>query len=116
VQVPFTPGRTDASQEQTDVESFAALEPTFDGFRNYLGQGHVLAAENLLLERATVAHSERSTNDRARGRHARPERERRAVRSRRLHKAARDTDQRLLREPPRHGHGVAAGLWNGRDL
>jgi catalase-peroxidase len=54
VQVPFTPGRTDASQEQTDVESFAALEPTFDAFRNYLGQGHALAAENLLLERARL--------------------------------------------------------------
>ena len=54
VQLPFTPGRTDASQEQTDVESFAVLEPTFDGFRNYLGKGHVLAAENLLLERARL--------------------------------------------------------------
>ena len=42
VEVPFTPGRTDASQEQTDVESFAALEPTADGFRNYLGKGHRL--------------------------------------------------------------------------
>ena len=40
VQVPFTPGRTDASQEQTDVESFAVLEPDADGFRNYLGEGH----------------------------------------------------------------------------
>ena len=39
VQVPFTPGRTDASQEQTDVESFAVLEPDADGFRNYLGTG-----------------------------------------------------------------------------
>ena len=54
VPVPFTPGRTDASQEQTDVESFAVLEPTADGFRNYLGHGHELAAENLLVERARL--------------------------------------------------------------
>jgi catalase-peroxidase len=54
VQVPFTPGRTDASQEHTDVESFAVLEPTADGFRNYLGEGHQLPAEHLLLERARM--------------------------------------------------------------
>jgi catalase-peroxidase len=54
VQVPFTPGRTDASQEQTDVESFAVLEPTADGFRNYLGQGHQVPAEHLLIERALM--------------------------------------------------------------
>ncbi|MDT4938449.1 MAG: catalase-peroxidase [Pseudonocardiales bacterium] len=54
VQVPFTPGRTDASQEQTDVESFAALEPTADGFRNYLGKGHRLPAEYLLIDRANL--------------------------------------------------------------
>jgi catalase-peroxidase len=54
VGVPFTPGRTDASQEQTDVESFAALEPTADGFRNYLGKGHRLPAEYLLLDRANL--------------------------------------------------------------
>jgi catalase-peroxidase len=52
VTVPFTPGRTDASQEQTDVESFAVLEPDADGFRNYLGAGHHVPAEHLLLERA----------------------------------------------------------------
>ena len=52
VQVPFTPGRTDATQEQTDIESFAVLEPTADGFRNYLQKGHQLAAEHLLVDKA----------------------------------------------------------------
>ena len=52
VQVPFTPGRTDASQEQTDVESFEVLEPDADGFRDYLGEGHHVPAEHLLVERA----------------------------------------------------------------
>ena len=52
VQVPFTPGRTDASQEQTDVDSFAVLEPTADGFRNHLGAGHQRSAEELLVDRA----------------------------------------------------------------
>ncbi len=52
VQVPFTPGRTDASQEQTDVESFAVLEPDADGFRDYVGKGHHVPAEHLLIERA----------------------------------------------------------------
>ena len=52
VQVPFAPGRTDALQEQTDVESFAVLEPTADGFRNYLANGHQRTAEELLVDRA----------------------------------------------------------------
>jgi catalase-peroxidase len=52
VQVPFTPGRTDASQEMTDVESFAVLEPKADGFRNYLGQGVDRPAEALLVDKA----------------------------------------------------------------
>jgi len=54
VAVPFTPGRTDATQEQTDVESFAPLEPTADGFRNYLGKGHGVPAEHLLVDRASL--------------------------------------------------------------
>ena len=54
VQVPFTPGRTDATQDQTDVESFAVLEPTYDGFRNYLAPGHLVPAEVLLVEKAQM--------------------------------------------------------------
>jgi len=52
VNMPFTPGRTDATQEQTDVESFAVLEPDADGFRNFVGKGHDVPAEHLLIERA----------------------------------------------------------------
>ena len=52
--VPFTPGRTDASQDQTDVDAFAPLEPTADGFRNFLGKGDRLPAEYLLLDRANL--------------------------------------------------------------
>ncbi len=52
VKVPFSPGRTDASQEQTDVESFAVLEPAADGFRNYQRAGVAIPAEQLLLDRA----------------------------------------------------------------
>ncbi|MEU1438628.1 catalase/peroxidase HPI [Streptomyces sp. NPDC005775] len=54
IEVPFTPGRVDASQEQTDVESFVELEPKADGFRNYLGKGNRLPAEYLLLDRANL--------------------------------------------------------------
>nr|WP_028937362.1 catalase/peroxidase HPI [Pseudonocardia spinosispora] len=54
VSVTFTPGRTDATQEQTDVDSFAHLEPTADGFRNYRGKGHRLPGEYLLVDRANL--------------------------------------------------------------
>jgi catalase-peroxidase len=52
IRVPFAPGRTDASQEQTDVDSFAVLEPKADGFRNYLRAGEKLPPETLLVDRA----------------------------------------------------------------
>jgi catalase-peroxidase len=54
VQVPFTPGRTDATQERTDAETFAALEPAADGFRNYRGKGNRLPSEHLLVDRANL--------------------------------------------------------------
>jgi len=54
VEVPFTPGRTDASQEQTDVGSFAVLEPTADGFRNYLKAEYAVSAEEKLVDRAQL--------------------------------------------------------------
>ena len=54
VEIPFSPGRTDALQAQTDVESFAVLEPTADGFRNYLANGHEGTAEQLLVNRAQL--------------------------------------------------------------
>ena len=52
--IPFSPGRTDASQEQTDVHSFAVMEPVADGFRNYLRGGQVMSAEELLVDRAQL--------------------------------------------------------------
>ena len=54
VEVPFAPGRTDASAEQTDVESFAVIEPRADGFRNYVGKGTRLSAEYLLIDKANL--------------------------------------------------------------
>jgi catalase-peroxidase len=52
--VPFTPGRSDATQEHTDVQSFAVLEPTADGFRNYLKTKYTISAEELLIDRAQL--------------------------------------------------------------
>jgi catalase-peroxidase len=52
--VPFTPGRADASQEETDVESFSVLEPSGDGFRNYVKPGHLVSAEEMLIDKAQL--------------------------------------------------------------
>ncbi len=110
VQVPFTPGRTDASQEQTDVESFAVLEPTADGFRNYLGKGHRRPAEVLLLDRAQLLTlSAPETTVLVGGL--------RVLNANRQQSPLgvfttqpRGVDQRLLREPARPGDDVEADV------
>ena len=104
--VPFTPGRTDASQEQTDAASFAALEPIADGFRNYQKARYSVPAEALLIDKAqllTLTAPEMTVlvgGLRVLGANAG------ASKHGVLHQEAGGADQRLLREPPRHGHGV----------
>ena len=79
VKVPFTPGRMDASQEQTDVESFAALEPVADGFRNYQKAGYqTVAGRGAAARQGAVADADRSRDDGVDRRLARAERQRRA--------------------------------------
>ena len=114
VTVPFTPGRMDASQEQTDVASFAVLEPVADGFRNYQKTSYCRIGRGVAGRQGAIADADRARNDGARGRHARPEYQLRTDPARRLHQAAGGADQRLLREPARHGHGVEGGLGRRR--
>ena len=92
VRVPCTPGRTDASQGQTDVGSFAVLEPTADGFRNYLRPGLQESAELLLVERAYMLTLTAPEMTILVGGMRVLNCERRAVRTRRLHQAAWDVD------------------------
>ena len=102
------PGRTDASQEQTDVETFAVLEPTADGFRNYSRPGEKLPLEVRLARPRLHAVAHRSGGGGAGRRPAGPGGQRRGDPARRLHRPAGHADQRLLREPARHLHGVEA--------
>ena len=111
----------DASQEQTDVDSFAPLEPRADGFRNYIsGKQQFMAPEEALVDRAQLLTLTGAGDDGAGRRPARARRQCRRLQARRLHQAARDADERLLRQPARHEHGVAAvagseGVYEGRD-
>ncbi len=97
ITVPFAPGRTDASQEQTDVDSFAVLEPAADGFRNYFRLGRQAAAGDAAGRPGQPADADRSRDDGAHRRHAGAGRQRRADHARHLHRPARDADERLLR-------------------
>ena len=109
VNVSFAPGRTDATQEKTDMHSFAVLEPTADGFRNYLGtRARALARAAASRPRAS-AHANRARDDRSRRRPARARRKRRRLQTRRLYEADRNADERLLCESARHFDEVAAG-------
>ena len=114
VEVPFTPGRTDASQEQTDVESFAVLEPKADGFRNYVGKAQPAAGRVPADRQGEPADPERPRDDGPRRWPPRAGRELPAVAARRLHHDPRVADQRLLRQPARHGHDVEADV-RGRE-
>ena len=110
VQVPFTPGRTDASQDQTDVASFAVLEPKADGFRNFLSGEHRRSPEELLVDRAhllTLTAPEMTVligGLRVLGANCR------RVGAWRLHRPAGDAEQRLLRQPA----ATRAPKWEAR--
>ena len=103
------PGRMDASQEQTDVEFFAPLEPRADGFRNYISSKKLqfMQPEEALVDRAQLLTADGAGDDGSPRRPARSRRECRRLQARRLHQAAREADERLLRQPARHEHGVA---------
>ena len=103
-------------QEQTDVESFAPCSSRrADGFRNYLQAGVARPAE-LLVERANLLTLSAPGDDGAGRRPARARRQRRRLEARRVHRPAGRVDQRLLRQPARHGHGVEAGVGRGRRI
>ena len=110
VEVPFAAGRTDAVQDQTDEESFAVLGAEGGRFPQLRRERTPARRRGAAGGPGAVADPDRSRDDGARRRPARPQRECRAVRARRLHEAAGDVEQRLLRQPARHEHGVGGVL------
>ncbi|WP_341351359.1 peroxidase family protein [Nocardioides convexus] len=105
VTVPFTPGRTDATEEQTDAESFAVLEPRADGFRNYARPGEKSAAGDAAARPCVHAGPDGSRVDRPAGRTAHPRHQRRRLHCRRAHRQARCAVHRLLHQPARARRG-----------
>ena len=108
VKIPFKPGRMDASQEQTDVESFEPLEPKADGFRNYLRGKQRLSAEELLVDKAQLLNLTAPEMTvlvgglRVLGANAANST------AWRFHQQAGHIDERFLRQPARHAHAMAA--------
>ena len=93
VKVPFSPGRTDASQEQTDVHSFAVMEPKADGFRNYVGKQNGTSPEEMLVDRAQLLKLTAPEMTVLIGGMRALNANFGAVQARRLHQAARDADE-----------------------
>ena len=116
VTVPFTPGRMDATQEQTDTASFNVLEPVADGFRNYQKTRYAVPAEALLLDRAQLLTLTAPEMTVLIGGPARAEHQYRAAPARGAYPAPGRPDQRLLQEPARHGNGVEGDLRGQGDL
>jgi catalase-peroxidase len=108
ITVPFTSGRGDASQEQTDVESFSVMEPEADGFRNYQKKSYRVPPEEMLVDRAqllTLSAPEMTVLDR---RPACVGRQHGWQQARRLHRTCGSAEQRLLREPAGHAPRVGS--------
>ncbi|MDZ7784742.1 MAG: catalase/peroxidase HPI [Halioglobus sp.] len=121
VTVPFTPGRTDASQEQTDVDSFAWLEPKADGFRNYYDDSSYQSPADMLVDKANLLTLTVPGDDGAGGWHAGPGRQCRRRGPRGVHRSARNPQQRLTSSTCSSmstdwsKSGESEGIYEGRD-
>ena len=116
VAVPFTPGRTDASAEQTDVESFSILEPMADGFRNYKKPRYAASAEELLVDKAqlmTLTAPEMTVFARW---YARTEYQLRPVKARGVYPSSWSAFQRLLPQPAGSGHHLESNERGRRSI